>query len=67
MTVAELRRKLERAIYILDDYKDNDKIKMVSNTYFLDDCRVFLGIGGYNGGYINLENPVEESEEDEEA
>ena len=67
MTVAELRRKLEEAIYILDDYKDNDKIKMVSNTYFLDGCRVFLGISGYDGGYINLDNPVEMEEKENES
>lgn len=65
MKVKDLRRKLEKALNILDDYNDDDQIKMVTNTYFLgDSCRTFLGISGFDGGYINLENPVEEDEED---
>lgn len=65
MKVKELRLKLERYLNKLEDYDDDDQIKMVTNTYFLgDDCRYFLGVSGYDGGYINLDNPVKEDEED---
>lgn len=65
MKVKELRLKLERYLNKLEDYDDDDQIKMVTNTYFLgDDCRYFLGVSGYDGGYINLDDPVEEDEED---
>ena len=64
MKVNELREKLKQALNILDDYDDDQKVKMVTNTYFLGGCRTFLGISGYNGGYINLEDPVEDNEED---
>lgn len=64
MTVVELKRKLEQALNTLEDFEDNQKIKMVSNTYFLgNSCRTFLGLSGYNGGYINLDDPVENQEE----
>ena len=67
MKVKELRLKLERYLNKLEDYDDDDQIKMVTNTYFLgDDCRYFLGVSGYDGGYINLDDPVEEDEEDHE-
>lgn len=65
MKVKELRLKLERYLNKLEDYDDDDQIKIVSNTYFLgDNCRYFLGVSGYDGGYIDLDNPVEEDEED---
>lgn len=65
MKVKELRLKLERYLNNLDDYDDDDQIKIVSNTYFLgDNCRYFLGVSGYDGGYIDLDNSVEEDEED---
>lgn len=67
MTVADLKRKLEQALNTLEDFDDNQKIKMVSNTYFLgNSCRTFLGLSGYNGGYINLDDPVEDQEEYDE-
>ena len=46
-------------------YDDDDKIRMVSNTYFLGNANMFLGIAGYNGGYINLSN-IETEDDDEE-
>lgn len=67
MKVSELRRKLEKALNVLEDYDDTDEVKVVSNTYFLgNDCRVFLGLSGYDGGYINLDDPVDEEYYDED-
>lgn len=54
MTVKELKELLEEKLEILDQYEDDDKIKIESNTYFLGGARHFLGISGYDGGYINL-------------
>ena len=65
MTVAELKTKLQRALDNLDNYEDDQPVKMVSNTYFLGECRMFLGISGYEGGYINLSDPVDEDDEEE--
>lgn len=66
ITVADLKEKLQGVIDELDEcYDDNDKIRMVSNTYFLGNANMFLGIAGYNGGYINLSN-IETEEDDEE-
>lgn len=72
MTVKEVRRYLERALDRMNDFDEDDKIVMVSNTYHLGDCHVFLGVSGFDGGYINLEYPeidedyYDEDEEDEE-
>lgn len=65
MTVKGLRAKLQRALNNLEDYDDDQEVRMVSNTYFLGDCSFFLGISGYDGGYINLNDPVEEDEEED--
>jgi hypothetical protein len=66
ITVADLKEKLQGVIDELDEcYEDDDKIRMVSNTYFLGNANMFLGIAGYNGGYINLSN-IETEEDDEE-
>lgn len=54
MTIKDLKELLEEKLEILEQYEDDDKIKMESNTYFLGGAHEFLGIAGYNGGYINL-------------
>ena len=65
ITVKDLKEKLQGVIDELEEcYDEDDKIRMVSNTYFLGNANMFLGIAGYNGGYINLSNI--ETEEDEE-
>ena len=65
ITVKDLKEKLQSVIDELEEcYDEDDKIRMVSNTYFLGNANMFLGIAGYNGGYINLSNI--ETEEDEE-
>lgn len=69
MKVKELKEMLQEYVYILKQYEDNDEINMVTNTYFLSNNRVFLGMSGYNGGYISLANLEEEiitGEEDDD-
>ena len=65
MTVKKLRKVLESVLRDLNNYDDDAEVKMVSNTYFLGDCRYFLGVAGYDGGYINLDEPVEDDEEED--
>ena len=62
ISAKRLRRYLEDAITRLEDFDDDAEIRMVSNTYFLGDCRTFLGISGYDGGYVNLDILEEEDE-----
>jgi len=64
MTVAKLRQYLQEAIDTLEIYDDNKEVNMVSNTYFLGHPQIFLGISGLDGGYINLDNPVDDDEEE---
>lgn len=69
MRVEELKEILNNALEVLEQYEDNDKVKMVSNTYFLGYPRHYLGIAGSEGGYIALdyleENIKREDDEDE--
>lgn len=60
ITAERLRRVLEEAIERLEDFEDEAQIETVSNTYFLGDCRYFLGVSGYDGGYVNLDDLREE-------
>lgn len=66
MKVKDLKKLLEEKLEILEQYEDEDKIKMVTNTYFLGGAREFLGIAGYNGGYISLDN-LEEQIDNEDS
>lgn len=66
MTVGNLRKWLEAALNNLSDYQDDSKVIMVSNTYFLKGAYVFLGIAGYDGGYIDLDNIRTEEDKDED-
>ena len=66
MTVSKLKRILRESLETLEQFEDDREVKMVSNTYFLRGAYHFLGIAGYDGGYIDLEDPVYEDEEDEE-
>lgn len=67
ITVKDLKEKLQSVIDDLEqNYDDEQKIRMVSNTYFLGNANMFLGIAGYNGGYINLSDIETEEDEDEE-
>lgn len=69
MKVFRLVKKLRNVLNILEDYPADADIKLVSNTYFLGSCKYFLGVSGYSGGYVSLDD-IEESikindEEDE--
>ena len=60
MKVKELKEVLKEALAVLKEYKPSQEVDLKSNTYFLQGARVFLGISGYEGGYINLDMPVSE-------
>lgn len=63
--VSRLKDILQTALNELDNYEDDQKISLVSNTYFLGHANYFIGISGYNGGYLDLNNIEVEDEEDE--
>ena len=68
ITVGELKDILQNALDNLDDYEDDEKVSMVSNTYFLGHANHFLGISGYDGGYLDLNNiEIEEEDDDDEG
>lgn len=60
MKLHKLREKLRDVLHILDDYPADADIDLVSNTYFIKGANYFIGISGYNGGYVSLDN-IEES------
>ena len=55
ITVRNLKNKLENVLSQLDDLEDDQKLNLVCNTYFLGHPRLFLGIAGYEGGYLALD------------
>lgn len=66
MSIKELKEKLQNIIDTLEEYNDTDEVKKVSNTYFLRGARLFLGIAGYDGGYIDLSDIRIENQNEEE-
>ena len=66
MTVSKLKGILRESLETLEQFEDNREVKMVSNTYFLRGAYYFLGIAGYDGGYIDLDDPVDDEEDEEE-
>lgn len=64
MKVKELKRILNNALSTLKEYDDDRNVKMVTNTYFLGSCWYFLGVSGCDGGYIDLDDPVDEDDDD---
>ena len=56
MKLHKLRDILRDVLYILDDYPADADIKLESNTYFLKSANYFIGISGYDGGYVSLDN-----------
>lgn len=67
MKVEELKSLLISALNILESFNDEDIIRKETNTYFLHEAEYFLGISGYNGGYIDLTNiKIDEYYNDEE-
>ena len=66
ISVAKLKEKLQGVINDLDELDDNQKLNLESNTYFLNGSRFFVGIAGYDGGYLDLDNVTEHVEDDDD-
>ena len=64
--VKYLKEKLEHAMSQLEDLDDDTEIHLEPNTYFLNGANTFLGISGYDGGYLDLNRIEENIEEDDE-
>lgn len=62
MTVGELKNVLQDVLEQLEDFEDDSNIKLVSNTYFLGNAHYFLGVSGYDGGYLSLDSISESVE-----
>ena len=62
--VERLKRILKNALSDLEGLNDDQEIKLVSNTYFLGHANYFLGISGYDGGYLDLNNIEVEDDDD---
>lgn len=65
ITVGKLKQQLQDTLDTLNDLEDSQKIRLESNTYFLGNARVFIGIAGHDGGYLNL-NAIEDNLIDDE-
>jgi len=55
MTIKQLKAVLQKALSDAEDFDDNEKLHLESNTYFVNGARFFLGVSGYDGGYLDLE------------
>ena len=66
ISVAKLKEKLQDVINDLNELDDDKKLSLESNTYFLNGSRFFVGISGYDGGYLDLDNVTEHVEEDDD-
>lgn len=66
ISVAKLKEKLQDVINDLNELDDDKKLSLESNTYFLNGSRFFVGISGYDGGYLDLDNVAEHVEEDDD-
>ena len=69
ITVKELKDRLNGVLDDLNDLDDDQELSLVSNTYFLGNSRMFLGLAGYDGGYLDLgcvfDSVVESEDEDD--
>ena len=66
--VGKLKDILEGVLSDLEGLEDDQEIRLVSNTYFLGHANYFLGISGYDGGYLDLNNiKIEDNEDEEES
>lgn len=66
ISVAKLKEKLQSVINDLNELDDDKKLNLESNTYFLNGSRFFVGIAGYDGGYLDLDNVAEHVEDDDD-
>lgn len=63
MTIRELKEHLQSVLDDLDNFDDESEVRVVSNTYFLRGATHILET---RQGFIDLDNPVSESEEDDD-
>ena len=66
ITVGKLKEVLQETLETLEDFEDDQKISLASNTYFINGAKYFLGISGYDGGYCDLRNLEVEEDDDED-
>ena len=59
MKIAELKDMLQSTLNELEDYDDNNDVKLYTNTYFIHSS-YFLAT---RDGFIDLNNPVDEDED----
>jgi len=65
MNVKTLKRVLQTTLDSLEDKNDDAKIRLESNTYFVNGAKYFLGVSGFDGGYLDLDNiDVDQGDED---
>ena len=63
MTIKQLKEHLQSVLDELDDFDDESEVRVVSNTYFLRGATHILET---RQGFIDLDNPVSESDEDDD-
>ena len=63
MTIKQLKEHLQSVLDDLDNFDDESEVRVVSNTYFLRGATHILET---RQGFIDLDNPVSESEEDDD-
>lgn len=63
-TVGDLKQFLQEQLDNLDCYDDNQELNVASNTYFLTRNGA-TNILETSGGFIDLDNPINESREEE--
>ena len=68
MTIGQLKNILQNALNECESFEDNTKLRLESNTYFVtngrSECKNFLGVTGFDGGYLNL-NDIERAIDDD--
>jgi len=64
MTIGQLKKVLRNALNECENYEDNQEIELENNTYYVKNAKYFLGVSGYDGGYLDLNN-IEVAEDDD--
>lgn len=62
MTVSDLKDLLQQALNNLENYDDNQKLNIKTNTYWVRGK--FISIPGV--GFIQLNDPVDDDDDEEE-
>ena len=56
MKASEIKEILRDALESFESIPDEFDLRLEPNTYFLGNCESFLGISGFDGGYISLDH-----------